>query len=230
VTPGPKWGRVLGFFTGSINFFGWMFDLASIAQIESDVIVQMYAVFHPDLEIKAWHTYITYLLLTWLSVLFCIFFNHLIPKLQDAGLFLIVVGGLVTIIVIAAMPKQHASTATVFRDWENATGWGSGVAFLIGVLNGAFTIGTPDAITHMAEELPNPKTDLPKAVAIQVSPISNSNVFIFADSSCKNRLVLELLVGDVLLLRRQLTNSVISRILLRNRCSLWHHGLQCCSV
>jgi choline transport protein len=36
-------------------------------------------------------------------------------------------------------------------------------------LNGAFTIGTPDAITHMAEELPNPKTDLPKAVFAQVA-------------------------------------------------------------
>ena len=36
------------------------------------------------------------------------------------------------------------------------------------VLNGAFTIGTPDGITHMAEELPNPKVDLPKAVFIQV--------------------------------------------------------------
>ena len=36
-------------------------------------------------------------------------------------------------------------------------------------MNGAFTIGTPDAITHMAEELPNPKVDLPKAVFAQVA-------------------------------------------------------------
>jgi choline transport protein len=158
----------LGFFTGSINFFGWMFDLASIVQIEASVIVQMYAVFHDDLVIESWHTYITYVLLVWLSVLFCVFFNRFIPKLQDAGLFLILIGGLITIIVLAAMPKQHASTKTVFVDWENATGWGSGVAFLTGVLNGAFTIGTTDAITHLAEELPNPKKDLPKAIFIQV--------------------------------------------------------------
>lgn len=150
-----------------------MFDLASIAQIEADVVVQMYAIYHEDLVIKAWHTYVAYLLLVWLSVLFCIFFNRLIPKLQDTGLFLILVGGLVTIIVLAAMPKQHASTKTVFVDWENATGWGSGVAFLTGVLNGAFTIGTADAITHLAEELPNPKTDLPKAIFIQVRAIPN---------------------------------------------------------
>ena len=169
VTPGARLGRSLGFFTGFINFCGWMFDLASICQIEASVTVQMYAVFHPDLVIQPWQTYVTYILLTVISVSFCIFFNRFIPHLQDLGLFLIVGGGLITIIVVAAMPKQHASTATVFRDWSNETGWSSGVAFLTGVLNGAFTIGTPDSITHMAEELPDPKTDIPKAILFQVS-------------------------------------------------------------
>ena len=79
-----------------------------------------------------------------------------------------VVGGLVTIVVIAAMPAQHASSASVWSAWDNATGWPSGFAFLAGVLNGAFTIGTPDAVTHMAEEVPHPRRDLPKAIAAQI--------------------------------------------------------------
>ena len=73
-----------------------------------------------------------------------------------------------TIIVVAALPKQHASNAYVWRNWENNTGWGGGTAFLIGVLNGAYTIGTPDSITHMAEELPNPRRDLPRGIAVQI--------------------------------------------------------------
>jgi amino acid transporter len=88
--------------------------------------------------------------------------------MQRFGLFIVLVGGLVTIIVLAAMPKQHASNSFVWTAWDNQTGWSSGVAFLTGVLNGAFTIGTPDGITHMAEELPNPKRDLPKAIAFQL--------------------------------------------------------------
>ena len=39
---------------------------------------------------------------------------------------------------------------------------------MTGVLNGAFTIGTPDAVTHMSEELPNPARDMPRAVAAQI--------------------------------------------------------------
>lgn len=88
--------------------------------------------------------------------------------LNNVGLFLITIGGLITIIVVAAMPKKHASTAFVWTSWDNQTGWSSGVAFLTGVLNGAFTIGTPDGVTHMAEELPNPRSDMPKAVAAQM--------------------------------------------------------------
>jgi amino acid transporter len=66
------------------------------------------------------------------------------------------------------MPKQHASSTFVWKDFQNMTGWSNGVAFLTGVLNGAFTIGTPDAVTHLAEELPRPSVDLPKAVFAQV--------------------------------------------------------------
>jgi len=159
---------VIGFFCGSLNFFGWVFDLASIVSIPANVVVQMYATFHPEFEVQPWHSYVAFLLILWLCTAFVAFCNRLIPMLQHAGLFMIIVGGLVTIIVVATMPAQHASSSFVWANFENLTGWSGGVCFLTGVLNGAFTIGTPDAVTHMAEELPNPKVDLPKAVFAQV--------------------------------------------------------------
>lgn len=141
VTPGPKYGRALGFFTGYLNFFGWIFDLASIVSIPSNIVVQMYAIFHPDFVAQPWHTYVAFLCITWSCCAFCIFGNRLIPMMQNLGLFLLIAGGIVTITVCAAMPSEHASSAFVWKDWNNATGWSGGVAFLTGVLNGAFTIG-----------------------------------------------------------------------------------------
>lgn len=179
VTPGPKYGRMLGFFTGFINFFGWIFDLASICQITSNVVVQMYAVYHPDLVIESWHTYVVYVILTWTCSSYCIFFNRTLPNLQKIGMFFVIVGGFITIVCLAALPKQHASNAFVWKDWDNQTGWISGVAFLTGVMNGAFTVGTPDSITHIAEELPNPRTDLPKAIMLQIS-LGGLSAFLFA--------------------------------------------------
>ena len=130
----------------------------------------MYAVFHPGLTIKPWHVYVAFILITWLCCGVVVFANRLLPRLNQIGLFLIIVGGLVTVIVVAAMPKVHASNSAVWGDFtqNNAAGWSNGVTFLTGVLNGAFTIGTPDAVTHMSEELPNPSRDMPRAVAAQI--------------------------------------------------------------
>lgn len=134
----------------------------------SELVVQMYAIYHPSYAIESWHIFVADILITWLCIAATIFLNKYLPILQQFGLFVVLVGGLVTIIVLAAMPKKHSSNSFVWSDWENGTGMNSGVAFLTGVLNGAFTIGTPDAVTHMAEELPNPRSDLPKAIAAQI--------------------------------------------------------------
>lgn len=60
------------------------------------------------------------------------FGNGLQPLLQKCGIVVVVGGGLTTIIVLTAMPKEHASNAFVWTDWVNATGWSSGTAFLTG--------------------------------------------------------------------------------------------------
>ncbi|TDZ17865.1 Choline transport protein [Colletotrichum orbiculare MAFF 240422] len=171
VAGGPRWGRVLGFFTGWINFYGWMFSLASLMQISSNVAVSMYAVYHLDNYVsKPFHVYIGYILILWSSAIFLIFGNRYVPHTQHVGTFFVLVGGVVTIIVLAAMPTRHASNHFVWASFNenNATGWPGEVAFLLGVLNGAFTIGTPDSVTHMAEEMPQPRKDLLKAIMLQI--------------------------------------------------------------
>ncbi|KAI0473748.1 amino acid transporter [Xylariaceae sp. FL0804] len=182
IAAGPKRGRAVGFFTGWINFYGWMFDLAALVQITANILIQMYATYHQASYVPAaWNVYVAYVLVLWFSALFVIFANRLVPYTQNLGMFFVIAGGIITIIVIAAMPKTHASNHFVWGSFKenNLTGWQGGVAFLIGVLNGAFTIGTPDAITHIAEELPEPKRDLPKAIALQIG-LGGLYAFIFA--------------------------------------------------
>ncbi len=168
ISPGRRHGRALGFFAGSINLFSWFFGLASIVYIQSELVLQMYSLYHNDYIIQTWHMFIIMVIMTWFWTVATIFFNRFLPYLQQFGLFVVIVGGIATIIVLVVMPKTRSTSSFVWSDWNNNTGWGSGVAFLTGVLNGAFTIGTPDAITHVAEELPSPKRDLPIAIAVQI--------------------------------------------------------------
>lgn len=134
VTPGPRYGRVVGFFAGHLGYWGWLFGWASLMFIPANVLVQMYALYHPAFVQQPWHLYLVFVLLTWLSVATVVWGNRWMPLLQTFGLWVVVIGGPVTIIVLAAMPKKHASNAFVWTDFQNVTGWSNGAAFLTGVL------------------------------------------------------------------------------------------------
>jgi choline transport protein len=131
---------------------GQMFDAAALIQITANIALSMYTLYHQDTYVfEPWHAYIAYILVLWLSAAIVIFANWIVPYTQNAGTVFVILGGLITIIVLAAMPKQHADNDFVWGSLSenNLTGWSDGLAFLLGVLNGAFTIGTPDAWVFM---------------------------------------------------------------------------------
>ena len=90
ITPGKKWGRSIGFFAGWLNFFGWIFDLASISYIPANVAVEFYRLYHQDMVVEPWHRYVAFVCVTWLGCGVCVFANRFIPYMEKFGLFLIV--------------------------------------------------------------------------------------------------------------------------------------------
>ncbi|KAF2033068.1 amino acid transporter, partial [Setomelanomma holmii] len=172
VTAGAKYGRILGFFAGWWNFLGWLFGTASISSILANQIISMYGLFHDGYEYERWQVFIVYFIMTWLSAFIVMFMNSTLPTITKIGLFFILAGVFVTILVCAIMPsrtgKGYASNSFVWKDWENQTGWSSdGFVFCAGMLNGAFAVGTPDCVSHLAEEIPRPRTNVPKAILAQ---------------------------------------------------------------
>ncbi|KAL8853743.1 MAG: hypothetical protein Q9221_001386 [Calogaya cf. arnoldii] len=64
--------------------------------------------------------------------------------------------------------QLYATNYSVWRGWQNQTGYSSsGFAFLAGMLNGAYSVGTPDLVIHLAEEVPHPSRNIPKAILVQ---------------------------------------------------------------
>ena len=103
VTAG-KHGRACGWFAGYWNVLAWIFGAASMSAILGNQLVSIYAIVHPALETQAWHVFITYIIVTWICCLIVLFANASLPKLSQIGMFLILAGVLVTIIVYAVMP------------------------------------------------------------------------------------------------------------------------------
>ncbi|KIW85408.1 hypothetical protein Z517_00798 [Fonsecaea pedrosoi CBS 271.37] len=174
VTPGKTWGRVVGFYAGFWNWLAWVFGAASMSSILANTFVQMYALDHPDFIAKRWHVFVTYLIVTWIACSCVCLFNKAMPYLNTVGIVLLLCGFLVTIIVVAAIPGSgnhppHASSSFVWSEWTADIGYPNGFVFVAGMLNGAYSVGTPDAVSHIAEEVPYPSKNIPIAIGLQMS-------------------------------------------------------------
>ncbi|KAF7563308.1 hypothetical protein G7046_g817 [Stylonectria norvegica] len=170
IPSGRRCGRVVGYLAGYWNCLAWVFAEASISCIAGNICVEMYAQMHPGFVAQRWHVFVCYLLVTWLACAVVCFGNSIVPRLNVAGLALILLGALTTIIVCAAMLSKGtgpASTETVWATWSADIGYPDGFVFIAGMLNGAFAMGTPDATIHLAEEIPRPEIKVPKAIAAQ---------------------------------------------------------------
>lgn len=62
-----------------------------------------------------------------------------------------------------------APSAFVWEEWTAQIGYPNGFVFVAGMLNGAYSVGTPDVSSHLAEEIPYPQRNVPIAIAAQMS-------------------------------------------------------------
>lgn len=67
---------------------------------QSNTIVQMYALKHPDFVSEPWHVFVTYVITTWIACAIVCLFNKAMPYLNNIGIFFILAGFLITIIVV----------------------------------------------------------------------------------------------------------------------------------
>ena len=145
-----RYGRPVGWFAGWWNFFAWIFAAASTTAISTNLVLSMYSAMHPGYTPARWNLFISYVIFTWIACGICLFCHRAIPTLELIGGILVVAGVIITIIVCAVMPHvngtPYATNSFVWSEWQNATGYSSdGFAFLLGMLNGAFTVGiAPD--------------------------------------------------------------------------------------
>ncbi|KAK6435591.1 hypothetical protein LTR95_008221 [Oleoguttula sp. CCFEE 5521] len=166
VTSGPRWGRVVGFFAGYWNWLAWGFGLASFTMILATTMVQMWALKHADFMPLPWHVFVTYVLVTLTGCATVCAFNKAMPMLNRLGLFFILAGFLITIVIVTAMPGKggrpgHGSSDTVWKTWTaEGFGYPNGVVFVAGMLNGAYAVGTPDVTSA--------ERNVPIAIAFQM--------------------------------------------------------------
>lgn len=59
-----------------------------------------YALKNPGFIAQAWHVFVTYILVTWIACAIVCLFNRAMPYLTNIGIFFMVAGFIITIIVV----------------------------------------------------------------------------------------------------------------------------------
>ncbi|KIV92896.1 hypothetical protein PV10_04156 [Exophiala mesophila] len=162
------WKASLSFFVGWLSIFAWWMTAASAFIFCAQIILYLASSYHPDFVGSQWQVYLVYVALLAMSTALIILRPRQMPTAEIIFFGMSIVGFVVFFIAVLAVssdqPKQSASN--VFAEWNNQTGWGDGVAFLIAVGQCMYTYLAIDAATHIAEEMPNPATAVPRAMGL----------------------------------------------------------------
>ncbi|KAI8812198.1 amino acid/polyamine transporter I [Cladochytrium replicatum] len=119
-----------------------------------------------------------------------VFGVSIMPLVDKLGLYFSIILFLAYLIIIPTVGGIKNSAAFVFTEFINQTGWdSSAVVFLTGIINACYGMAYIDAAAHLAEEVPHPKRNIPRAmIATVVIGFITGSIFI---------VVLGLCMGDV---------------------------------
>ncbi len=105
----------------------------------------------PDIEFARWLVWMIFIVHTAFVCAFPLLFPRAIPKFEIGFLWLSMALYVGTLVPLFAMnwPKQTAEA--VFANYENFSGWPSGMSYMMAVGSGMYTFIATDSVTHLAE-------------------------------------------------------------------------------
>jgi hypothetical protein len=60
----------------------------------------MYALKHPSFTAEAWHVFVCYIITTWIACLVVCLFNSAMPYTTQVGIFFVLAGFVITLVVV----------------------------------------------------------------------------------------------------------------------------------
>lgn len=157
--------RFLSYMTGIISWAAVVCIGASACSATANTAFTLVAISHPDFEYKQWMGFLVFTAVNWTATAM-VLFERVIPIMSSTFVYISI--ALITAVFIAllAPSTEKASARLVFgaEGYFNVSGWPNGVAFFIGISAVNWGFSCLDAATHLAEEIPEPRKNIPKAL------------------------------------------------------------------
>lgn len=142
----------------------WLFTTASTVAFCSQTALTLATMYHPDYSWTQWQVWLVYALITVVSCALIVLLPGWVPNAETVFLFSSLLGLVVAFITILAVSPTKQPASVEFTDWDNATGWPDGVAFLLATGQAMYGFLEMDGATDIAEEVPNPGRTVPLVI------------------------------------------------------------------
>lgn len=136
--------------------------------IAANFVLGMANLVFPEYNIERWQTVLVAYLVAILSAAINLWGSHLLHRISKFILIWNVGSFVIVTVTLLAMNDHKQPASFVFSDFQNTTGWGTGMAAIIGVLQACFGMCCYDAPSHMTEEMKSASKEAPKAIVLAV--------------------------------------------------------------
>ena len=114
---------------------------ATAGLLGSQTIAGIIALYHPDFEVQTWQEFLLYMAYTLVMTLVNAFGNAFLPLINQFAISWSFAGFvIISITVLACASPDYHDGEFVFGNFANETGWPDGIAWLLGLLQGALAL------------------------------------------------------------------------------------------
>lgn len=165
IPKGTRGKREIVWFVGWSNLIAWYMMAVSACILAAQCYMSCATVLNTNFSPKNYQTYLLYLALVFTATIFNTFCLKWIPIYTKVSMYWSILAFILFIILISALSDGHASAKWVFTGHGNESGFGEGLAWLLGFVQSAALCFTGyDSIVHLVEELPDPTRSAPFAI------------------------------------------------------------------
>ena|SRR5579872_6689586 len=171
---GPGWGWFTGWFnliglvavTASVDYAAATFLNSTLSFYGAHILGVNFAT--TSVQANLHHVFVLFALILLIHGLINVFSSHLVSMFTNISVWWHVVGVMVIIVLLVAVPSHHQSFSFVFGHRQNLSGFSHGMYWFyvlpLGFLLTMYTITGYDASAHISEETRDAAESAPKGV------------------------------------------------------------------
>ncbi|KAI5852143.1 GABA permease [Tricharina praecox] len=165
-----KYAPIASWITGWLTLVGNWTVTTSINFSGGQLILSAIALWRDDWAPNEWQT----VLMFWCVMLVCLLVNIFGAKYLDPinkiCIYWTAASVVIIMITLLSMADTRRSGEFVFTHYDaSASGWPTGWAFFVGLLQAAYTLTGYGMVASMCEEVQNPEREVPRAMVLSVA-------------------------------------------------------------